>query len=698
MTSSLNDANHPGTLISKLHYGPFGLVNGILGNGVTESYGYSARGQGQSFFSTPYAFSLGLVPDSNIASSSDTLAQLKLSASMLTESGLSGFDQAQITDGDISTNGWHTDSATPGAWLQVDLGSGNAQAVTEVRIYPAYAGYAGNYTVQYSDDDSNWSSASSGFVPSQAGWNSQSWTGVGAHRYWRLYLTNTPGSGPWLNELQLVAPTAGVNGNWSYTYDVLGRTNAANQTGGTSLNFDVDRNSNRWHQNPNGAQLGFDISSNQIASGNGVTYDALGNIMNDGQHNYTYDAEGRLSQVDGGSTATYIYNALGERSRRTFGSANYDDVYDLNGNMITEVYSTGWGPGEVYLGARHLANYSAGTTYFPLSDWLGSERVRTDVNGNTAGTCTGNPYGDNYVCAGTDPSRIKYAGMEYDSETQLYHTKYRYYNSRLAVWLNPDPAGISAANSHNPQSLNRYTYVLSNPVNATDHRGLLVDEFDFSDPWGGFSGPSGLLGFNGMSPCPNNACSGNVWVDDPEGGHWQVEEFHAFADGGGYYSLAGPGALFYSADQAGKAATQSYEGKTQKDRRERAGAIYRDQNGIFSFNYTAIADPCPENAQMCAYNVHVAAPAGTTRVGDWHDHPFERDAIQFDVDRNTDTNPRTRLPAYVGYSIGGDYGTMRINRGVPPAAARMTLNGGLIYLLPICRLSGPTMSDISLCQ
>jgi RHS repeat-associated protein len=27
------------------------------------------------------------------------------------------------------------------------------------------------------------------------------------HRYWRLYLTNTPGTGPWLNELQLVGET-----------------------------------------------------------------------------------------------------------------------------------------------------------------------------------------------------------------------------------------------------------------------------------------------------------------------------------------------------------------------------------------------------------------------------------------------------------------------------------------------------------
>ncbi|HEY6969310.1 MAG TPA: hypothetical protein VJA94_08900, partial [Candidatus Angelobacter sp.] len=82
---------------------------------------------------------------------------------------------------------------------------------------------------------------------------------------------------------------------------------------------------------------------------------------------------------------------------------------------------------------RHLANYSNGTTYFPLTDWLGSERVRTDVNGNSAGTCTTNPYGDNYSCSASGTTRIGYAGMEHDSESGLYHTHFRYYNPRLSA-------------------------------------------------------------------------------------------------------------------------------------------------------------------------------------------------------------------------------------------------------------------------
>jgi RHS repeat-associated protein len=289
-----------------------------------------------------------------------------------------------------------------------------------------------------------------------------------------LYSLGGPGTGNTMTyapNSNITAANDSVNGNWSYGYDALNRIASANKSGGTNLSFDIDRNGNRWHQNPAGAQVSFDQTTNQIASGNGVSYDALGNIINDGQHNYTYDAEGRLTQVDGGATATYVYDVFGRRTRRTVSSGTFDDVYDLSGKMVAEVYATGWGPGEVYL-SGHLATYSNGTTYFPLADWLGSERARTDVNGNVVGTCTGNPYGDNYACPDTDPSRIKYAGMEYDSETGLYHTQFRYYNPGLGLWMSVDPAGMGAADGSDPQSFNRFAYVAHNPINSIDPLGL----------------------------------------------------------------------------------------------------------------------------------------------------------------------------------------------------------------------------------
>jgi len=65
-----------------------------------------------------------------------------------------------------------------------------------------------------------------------------------------------------------------------------------------------------------------------------------------------------------------------------------DYVYDHAGREIAEVdTSGGWTRQEVYVGGRHLATYSGTTTYFHNPDWLGTERVRTDVNGNIYETC-----------------------------------------------------------------------------------------------------------------------------------------------------------------------------------------------------------------------------------------------------------------------------------------------------------------------
>ena len=291
-----------------------------------------------------------------------------------------------------------------------------------------------------------------------------------------VYSLGGPGTGnvmTYAPNSSLTGANDGVNGNRGYSYDALNRIAGANKSGGTNLTFDVDRNANRWHQNPSGAQVAFDAATNQVGSGSGVTYDAAGNIINDGFHTYTYDAEGRITQVDGGDTATYFYDPFGRRARRTVNGTAYEDVYD-GGNMVAEMLTSsgGWMRGEVYLAGRHLATYNNNTTYFSHTDWSKTERVRSAVDGSTAGTCTSYPYGDNYICTGIDPSPIKYAGMEYDSETQLYHTPHRYYNPRLGLWMTPDPAGMAASRTSTPQSLNRYAYVAHNPINLFDPTGL----------------------------------------------------------------------------------------------------------------------------------------------------------------------------------------------------------------------------------
>jgi uncharacterized protein RhaS with RHS repeats len=89
-------------------------------------------------------------------------------------------------------------------------------------------------------------------------------------------------------------------------------------------------------------------------------YDAVGNIINDGVHTYTYDAEGRITQVDSGGTATYFYDAFGRRAQRTVAGVLYDEVYD-GFNMIVETRASDGMVmrDEIYGPGSHLATYVA---------------------------------------------------------------------------------------------------------------------------------------------------------------------------------------------------------------------------------------------------------------------------------------------------------------------------------------------------
>jgi RHS repeat-associated protein len=321
---------------------------------------------------------------------------------------------------------------------------------------------------------------------------------------------------------QVTAANDLVNGNWAFGYDQFNRlANSNKNSSQQTFNYQYDRYGNRWQQNaPQGgpaAQYLFD--NNNRLNGSGVTYDVLGHVMTDGLGNsFAWDAEGRLIQVKQGSTvtATYSYDAAGRRVHGPIG----EYVYDLNGRMITQIGLNGvWAIGEIYAGSRHLATYSAGTTNFYHGDWLGTKRVMTAVNGTTSETCTGFAFGDGVNCTGTNPTLNGFTDDIHDSETNLEHTLNRKYSSAQGRWLTPDPAGTGSANPTNPQSWNRYAYVMNNATNVTDPLGLTGDsgngegvglscEFDINCNYvvPGTLSVAGFMGLYGLCGIENFSC------------------------------------------------------------------------------------------------------------------------------------------------------------------------------------------------
>jgi len=97
----------------------------------------------------------------------------------------------------------------------------------------------------------------------------------------------------------------------------------------------------------------------------------------------------------------------------------------------------------------------------------------------------------------------------------------------------------------------------------------------------------------------------------------------AFANGAGYYTLFGPGSVFFSVEAAGKAGALYYWKSSDNDRREYGGTIYEDRNGVFSFGEGQIGPPCAaDSLGGCEMTIRGnIRPKGTILIGDYHTHP-----------------------------------------------------------------------------
>jgi RHS repeat-associated protein len=291
----------------------------------------------------------------------------------------------------------------------------------------------------------------------------------------------------------VAAANDSVNGNWNYGYDAFNRLTCSNlvsngtcaspTSGIPTYSYVYDRFGNRWQQNgPHSMQATFTGNNPGAPANNnrldGFSYDAAGNLLNDGVHQYRYDAENRLISVD--STVTYAYNADGQRVHRTGYTTDTCDttgqrdyVYDLSGHWNLEVNSNGTEcKTEIYAGSRHFVT-NGGGTYFDHSDWLGTVRLRNSYQSPTYfETCTSLPFGDGQTCVGGEKSTIHFTGKERDSESGLDNFGARYNSSAMGRFMSPDPNNDSGfENQDDPQSWNAYSYVRNNPLNLTDPDG-----------------------------------------------------------------------------------------------------------------------------------------------------------------------------------------------------------------------------------
>lgn len=287
----------------------------------------------------------------------------------------------------------------------------------------------------------------------------------------------------------------GATQNWCWTYDSFGNR-TQEQNANSSLPSDCSAS-------PGATQNSMTYNSkNQIMSSSlypaSPTYDPAGNLIDDGNYQYKYDGEGRLCALykySNGQLTGYIYDGDGHRvAKGTLTSFSCDVnvngfrasegyILDQYAHQITEMIvangQSSWVHTNVYSGAMLLATYDPKGLHFHISDWLGNRRVQTDALGHVEETCTNLPFGGfncitplNAPTIADDATEHHFTGKERDQESGLDYFSTRYYSSSIGRFLSPDPSGITKADSHNPQSLNMYTYAINNPLIYVDPTGL----------------------------------------------------------------------------------------------------------------------------------------------------------------------------------------------------------------------------------
>lgn len=382
----------------------------------------------------------------------------------------------------------------------------------------------GNYTVAFNYPGDGSISAASGTAQVTIASSSSSGSGTTIYSY---SIADQTGASGYAANGNVNAYTDLVNGTWSLGYDSLNRLSSSTQTTPTTQPqygcWADDSFGNTWQsflsdhplgsatssspcQPATGAttyetNISYNLTNNQISSGTwrdstGVFNtgspqygDGRGNITQDLQNSYLFDAEGHVCAVQNaaGVLIGYLYDADGARVAKGSLTAFTCDP-TKNGLQVTASYIVGpdgqemtqsdgsgtWVHTNVSAAGRFVGTYQPDGLHFQLTDWVGTKRAQTDFAGNVEETCTSQPYGDSLVCSKvTSASQRHFTGKERDTESGLDYFGARYYGSSMGRFTSPDDG--SDQDPSDPQSWNLYSYVRNNPLTHTDSDGRSVN-------------------------------------------------------------------------------------------------------------------------------------------------------------------------------------------------------------------------------
>ena len=225
-------------------------------------------------------------------------------------------------------------------------------------------------------------------------------------------------------------------------------------------------------------------------NGQTITYDAIGNPINDGTWTYTWGAGRQLRQLrqmsKSGMIVQFKYNHDGLRTQKTVtengGTTTVD--YTLHGKLVTHLtcgsdslhffYDAQCRPVKVqYNGMMYTYLHNLQGDIVGIVDNASSLVVEYKYD------AWGKPIATTGSLAATLGNRnpFRYRGYVYDEETELYYLRSRYYNPLVGRFVNADSiiGEFAGLKTHN-----LYRYCLSDPICRSDASGNTpTDAYDF---------------------------------------------------------------------------------------------------------------------------------------------------------------------------------------------------------------------------
>lgn len=317
---------------------------------------------------------------------------------------------------------------------------------------------------------------------------------------------------------RMTSLTNWLGGVVSYGFDVRGNLIAQTNANGTTVSFTHDVGGRL-------VALTNATSSASVIAAYALTLDAIGNhlqsaheqplfpILVNQTNSYGYDADNRLTLLDGqavahdfngnlkaigtNTTFTYDFNdrlvefsvtnvsgscnydGLGNRLTRTVNGESRHFVLDRLGTLTQTLVETDTinAPIALYVYGAGLAQRitpegQVATYHFNLQ---GSTVALTDSGGNVTDAYAYDSFGVLANAEGDCPQPFRYLGRYgiMDDGTGLYHARARYFSPQLGRFITKDP--LTGTDSDG-QSLNRYVYVLNNPLMRVDPSGMFSIE------------------------------------------------------------------------------------------------------------------------------------------------------------------------------------------------------------------------------